>query len=139
MTFTFARVGAAAGKMRVEDVYVQGRRTWVPTPRERGQTPRNAVPSQVGGRSAQVHRSHSHAAANTQGGAVDPKGWLFPTTEGQSGTLTGRSMSQPDVYRMIGRRKYFRAARPAVIVGVGDQNRRGKQDLRYSGTSGRAI
>jgi integrase len=29
MTFTFARVGAAAGKMRVEDVYVQGRRTWV--------------------------------------------------------------------------------------------------------------
>jgi len=29
MTLTFARVGAAAGKMRVEDVYVQGRRTWV--------------------------------------------------------------------------------------------------------------
>jgi hypothetical protein len=29
ITFTFARVGAAAGKMRVEDVYVQGRRTWV--------------------------------------------------------------------------------------------------------------
>ena len=29
MTYTFARVGAAAEKMRVEDVYVQGRRTWV--------------------------------------------------------------------------------------------------------------
>lgn len=28
MVYTFARVGAAAG-MRVEDVYVQGRRTWV--------------------------------------------------------------------------------------------------------------
>jgi site-specific recombinase XerD len=29
---------------------------------------------------------------------------LFSTTEGQSGALTGRPMSQPDVYRMIGRR-----------------------------------
>lgn len=28
MVYTFARVGAAIG-MRVEDVYVQGRRTWV--------------------------------------------------------------------------------------------------------------
>ena len=28
MSFTFARVGAAV-QMRVEDVYVQGRRTWV--------------------------------------------------------------------------------------------------------------
>lgn len=29
MTYTFARVGAAAEKMRVEDVYVQGRRMWI--------------------------------------------------------------------------------------------------------------
>jgi integrase len=28
MVYTFARVGAAI-KMRVEDVYIQGRRTWV--------------------------------------------------------------------------------------------------------------
>lgn len=28
MVYTFARVGAAV-KMRVEDVYIQGRRTWV--------------------------------------------------------------------------------------------------------------
>jgi hypothetical protein len=27
----------------------------------------------------------------------DPKGWLFRTTEGQSGTLTDRPMSQADV------------------------------------------
>ena len=36
--------------------------------------------------------------------ADDPKGWLFRTTEGQSGTLTDRHMSQTDVYRMIRRR-----------------------------------
>ncbi len=45
-----------------------------------------------------------HAAANAKGTGVDPKAWLFSTTEGQSGTLTGRPMSQPDVYRMITRR-----------------------------------
>lgn len=36
--------------------------------------------------------------------ADDPKGWLFRTTEGQSGTLTDRPMNQTDVYRMIRRR-----------------------------------
>src|SRR5260370_41310128 len=45
-----------------------------------------------------------HAAAEASGAAVDPKALLFSTTEGQSGALTGRAMSQPDVYRMIGRR-----------------------------------
>lgn len=34
----------------------------------------------------------------------DPKGWLFRTTEGQSGYLTDRPMSQTYVCRMIRRR-----------------------------------
>ena len=34
----------------------------------------------------------------------DPKGFLFRTTQGQSGYLTKRPMSQADVYRMIRRR-----------------------------------
>lgn len=33
--------------------------------------------------------------------ANDPKGWLFRTTKGQSGTLTERPMSQTDVYRVL--------------------------------------
>ena len=44
------------------------------------------------------------AAADTKGTVVDSKAWPFSTTEGQSGVLTGRPMSQPDVYRMISRR-----------------------------------
>ena len=36
--------------------------------------------------------------------AGDPKGFLFCTTEGQSGYLTARPMSRTDVYRMIKRR-----------------------------------
>jgi hypothetical protein len=45
-----------------------------------------------------------HAAAEIHGATMDPKAWLFSTTEGQSGAITGRPMSQADVYRMIGRR-----------------------------------
>jgi len=41
------------------------------------------------------------AAAKISG---DQKGWLFRTTEGQSGILTDRPMKQDDVYRMIRRR-----------------------------------
>jgi integrase len=54
MTFTFARVGAAAGKMRVEDVYVQGRRTWVRLHEKGGKRHEMPLPSQVGGRFARL-------------------------------------------------------------------------------------
>jgi site-specific recombinase XerD len=103
MTFTFARVGAAAGKMRVEDVYVQGRRTWVRLHEKGGK--RHEMPCHHK-LEADLH-SYMEAlrtAADAKGTVVDPKAWLFSTTEGQSGALTGRPMSQPDVYRMISRR-----------------------------------
>ena len=35
-----------------------------------------------------------HAAAKKHGAAVDPKAWLFRTTEGQSGALTGRTITR---------------------------------------------
>ena len=103
MTFTFARVGAAAGKMHVEDVYVQGRRTWVRLHEKGGK--RHEMPCHH----KLVDDLHNyidalHAAAQKHGATVDPKALLFSTTEGQSGALTGRPMSQPDVYRMIRRR-----------------------------------
>jgi site-specific recombinase XerD len=103
MTFTFARVGAAAGKMRVEDVYVQGRRTWVRLHEKGGK--RHEMPCHHK-LEADLHNylEALQSAAKKHGAAVDQKAWLFSTTEGQSGILTGRPMSQPDVYRMIGRR-----------------------------------
>jgi integrase len=45
MVYTFARVGAAIG-MRVEDVYVQGRRTWVRLHEKGRKAPRDALPPQ---------------------------------------------------------------------------------------------
>ncbi len=103
MTFTFARVGAAGGKMRVEDVYMQGRRTWVRLHEKGGK--RHEMPCHHK-LEADLHSYMEalHTAANAKGTVVDPKASLFSTTEGQSGALTGRPMSQPDVYRMIGRR-----------------------------------
>ena len=96
ITYTFARVGAAAGKMRVEDVYVQGRRTWVRLHGKGGK--RHEMPCH--------HKLEEYLAAYIEAAGIktDPKGYLFRTTEGQSGHLTGRPMSQADLYRMIGRR-----------------------------------
>lgn len=96
MAYTFARVGAAAGKMRVEDVYIQGRRIWVRLHEKGGK--RHEMPCH--------HKleAYLHQYIEAAGIQDDHKGWLFRTTLGQSGTLTERPMSQPDVYRMIRRR-----------------------------------
>ena len=96
MTYTFARVGAAAEKMRVEDVYVQGGRTWVRLHEKGGK--RHEMPCH--------HKLEEYLNEYTQAAGIgdDPKGFLFRTTQGQSGYLTKRAMSQADAYRMIRRR-----------------------------------
>ena len=96
MVYTFARVGAAAEKMRVEDIYVQGRRTWVRLHEKGGK--RHEMPCH--------HKLDEYLAQYIEEADIkdDLKGWLFRTTEGQSGYLTERPMSQADVYRMIRRR-----------------------------------
>lgn len=96
MTYTFARVGAAAEKMRVEDVYMQGRRTWVRL-------------HEKGGKHHEMPCHHKleeylNEYIERAGIKAEPKEWLFRTTVGQSGTLTDRPMAQADVYRMIRRR-----------------------------------
>jgi len=95
LTYTFSRVGAAV-KMRVEDVYTQSRRTWVRLHEKGGK--RHEMPCH---HKLETFLEEYIAAA---GLTDDPKGWLFRTTEGQSGYLTDRPMSQADVYRMIRRR-----------------------------------
>lgn len=102
MTFTFARVGAVL-KMRVEDVFVQGRKTWVRLHEKGGKHHEMPCHHKL---DANLHEYTEalQAAANKHGAALDPKAWLFCTTEGQSGYLTSRPMGQADVYRMIRRR-----------------------------------
>ncbi|MGA2986227.1 MAG: tyrosine-type recombinase/integrase [Terriglobia bacterium] len=95
LVYTFARVGAAV-KMRGQDIYTEGRRTWVRLHEKGGK--RHEMPCH---HKLEVFLEEYIAAA----GITDaPKGWLFRTTEGQSGILTERPMSQVDVYRMIRRR-----------------------------------
>ena len=95
LTYTFARVGAAV-QMRVEDVYAQARRTWARLHEKGGK--RHEMPCH---HNLEIYLEDYIAAADL---ASDPKGFLFRTTEGQSGRLTDRPMSRSDVYRMIKRR-----------------------------------
>jgi site-specific recombinase XerD len=96
MTYTFARVGAAAEKMHVEDVYVQSRRTWVRLHEKGGK--RHEMPCH--------HNLEKYLQDYIDGArlAADPKGFLFRSAIGRTGGLSERPMSQADVYRMIGRR-----------------------------------
>jgi site-specific recombinase XerC len=95
MVYTFARVGAVI-RMRSEDVYVQGRRTWVRLHEKGGK--RHEMPCH---HSLDAYLAEYIAAADV---ADEPKGWLFRSTRARSGELTGNPLSQADVYRMIRRR-----------------------------------
>ena len=95
MVYTFARVGAAL-KMRIEDVYVQGRRTWVRLHEKGGK--RHEMPCH--------HNLETYLQAYIEGArlAGEDKAYLFRTARGRSGRLSTEPMSQPDAYRMITRR-----------------------------------
>ena len=106
MVYTFARVGAAIG-MRVEDVYVQGRRTWVRL-------------HEKGGKVHEMPCHHNldeyvHAYLSTDGFGDDKKAFMFRTAKGRGGQLSSLPMSQADVYRMVGRR----AAAASVDTKIG--------------------
>ena len=95
MVYTFARVGAVI-KMRVNDVYTQGRRTWVRLHEKGGK--RHEMPCH--------HNLEEYLEAYLSGAGIssDAKGYLFRTARGHSRQLSDKPMTQPDVYRMIGRR-----------------------------------
>ena len=106
MVYTFARVGAVL-KLRVEDVYVQGRRTWVRLHEKGGK--QHEMPCH--------HNLDDYLTAYIEAAGIgaEPKGFLFRSTRGRSDQLTDRPLSQPDVYRMIGRR----AERADVATKIG--------------------
>lgn len=95
MVYTFARVGAVIN-MRIQDVYVQGRRTWLRLHEKGGK--RHEMPCH--------HNLEEYLEAYLAGAgiAAEAKGFLFRTARGRTGQLSERPMTQPDVYRMIGRR-----------------------------------
>lgn len=95
MVYTFARVGAVI-RMRVKDVYTQGRRAWVRLHEKGGK--RHEMPCH--------HNLEEYLQAYLEAARIggDPKGYLFRTALGRTGRLSERPMYQADVYRMIGRR-----------------------------------
>lgn len=95
MVYTFARVGAVT-KMRVEDVYVQGRRTWIRLHEKGGK--RHEMPCH--------HNLDEYLQAYIEAAQIgaDAKGYLFRTALGRTRRLSERPMNQADVYRMICRR-----------------------------------
>jgi len=106
MIYTFARVGAVLS-MRVEDYFVQGRRGWVRL-------------HEKGGKEHKMPTHHNldkylEEYIATAGIAQDRKGSLFRTIRGRSGELTGNSLLQSDVWRMIRRR----AAQAGIETEVG--------------------
>ena len=100
MAYTFARVGAAA-QMRVEDVYLQGRRTRVRL-REKGGK-RNEMPAHHN------LEDYLHAYIAKADLKKNGKEYVFRSVDWNE--LTERRMSQADAYRMIRRR--------AVAAGIG--------------------
>ncbi len=95
MVYTFARVGAAVA-MNVEDYYPQGRRYWVRLHEKGGK--RHEMPAH--------HNLDAYLAAYIEAAGIgeDKKGPLFRTAVGKTEALTGKHMTQSDVYRMIKRR-----------------------------------
>ena len=94
MVYTFARVGAAIS-MRVEDVYVQARRTWVRLHEKGGK--QHEMPCH--------HNLEAWLHAYIEGAQLtDGKGCLFRTVAGRTGKLSERPMAQADAFRMVGRR-----------------------------------
>lgn len=105
MIYTFARVGAAL-RMKVEDVYIQGRRYWVRLHEKGGKT--HTLPCH--------HKLEDYLLDYLEGARLgaDPKAPLFPSV-GPGGLLSSRPMDQSAVYYMIQRRA--KAAGIATKIG----------------------
>jgi site-specific recombinase XerD len=114
MVFSFARVGAALA-MRVDDVYVQGRRLWVRL-REKGGK-RHEMPCH------HTLEEYLHAYIDGVGIGDDPKGPLFRTIGRGTGRLTRTALPQANAYAMVQRR--------AEAAGIG--TRIGNHTFRATG------
>jgi site-specific recombinase XerD len=124
MVYTFARIGAVLA-MRLEDVYVQNRRTWVRLHEKGGK--RHEMP---------CHHNldaYLHAYLHGVGARADAKDPLFRTAGKRSGELTHRPMTQPDAYRMIRRR----AAKAGILTTIGNHSFRATGITEYLKNGGK--
>jgi integrase/recombinase XerC len=111
MVYSFARVGAALA-MKVEDVFVQNRRLWVPL-REKGGGKAHAMPCH--------HNLEGYLAAYLDGIGLrdDPKRPLFPTLHRAPGRPLSRDpMHQADAHVMMRRR----ASKVGVATAIGNHS-----------------
>lgn len=124
MVYTFSRVGAAL-KMQVQDVYIQGKRTWVRLHEKGGK--RHEMPCH--------HNLETYIQDYLDGAGIknDTKGVLFRTATPRGGQLTDRPMSQPDAYRMIRRR----AAQAGIWTQVGNHSFRATGITEYLKNGGK--
>jgi site-specific recombinase XerD len=113
MVYTFARIGAAI-TMQVEDVYIQGRRTWVRLHEKGGKL--HAMPCHHN--LEEYLHTYIKAAQLTEG-----KSPLFRTMHGRTGQLSDHPMTQTDAYRMVRRR--------ATTVGI--RTKIGNHSFRATG------
>ena len=106
MVYTFARVGAVV-QMKVEHVYIQGRRHWVRLHEKGGKI--NQMPCH--------HNLEEYLLSYIDHADLkdDPKGPLFRTlARGTGGNLTGNPMDQSAVFVMIRRRAKQPASKPKL-------------------------
>ncbi|SFU62934.1 tyrosine-type recombinase/integrase [Nitrosospira multiformis] len=123
MVYTFARIGAALS-MKVEDVYVQGRRTWVRLYEKGGK--RHEMPCH--------HTLDEYLHAYMKVALLtEAKSILFPTTLGRTGQLSNRPMSQADAYRMIRRR----AIEAGILTRIGNHSFRATGITEYLRNGGK--
>ena len=123
MVYTFARVGAAL-QIKIEDVYVQGRRTWIRLYEKGGK--RHEMPCH--------HNLDEYLHAYINGAKLtEAKSILFRTAPRRSGQLSDRPMSQADAYRMIRRR----SAEAAIFTKIGNHSFRATGITEYLRNGGK--
>ena len=123
MVYTFARIGAAL-TMLVEDVYVQGRRTWVRLHEKGGKL--HAMPCH--------HNLDDYLHAYIKAAQLtEEKSLLFRTMHGRTGQLSDQPMTQPDAYRMIQRR----AAAVGIRTKIGNHSFRATGITEYLRNGGK--
>jgi site-specific recombinase XerD len=124
MVYTFARVGAVI-KMRAEDVYVQGRRTWVRLHEKGGK--RHEMPCH------HLLDTYLNEFLDATNAPLGPKAYLFRSARGRRDELTGNPLAQADVYRMIRRR----AAAAGIRTKIGNHTFRATGITEYLRNGGK--
>jgi site-specific recombinase XerD len=123
MVYTFARVGAAT-QMRLEDVYVQARKTWVRLHEKGGKEHEMPCHSNL----------EAWLRAYIDGASlVGGKSYLFRSAAGRTGGLSANRMGQADVFRMVGRR----AAEAGIRTRIGCHSFRATGITEYLRNGGR--